>query len=237
MGKTPSERLPIARKVGYKASLPSPESLNKAVEVASNQLETLQYLAANLYTSLEKSGLVKECAQLIDEVGKLVANAQFNADNQVNAWLGNVKKVLAANSISDFASFHNFLASMSASELKQQAVFLDCALSDSSEFIRGYSNETGDVLEGDELQAMDTLFNAWLAENDMLSKGGVIYQATAHGDIAQDKKGNALIVPAEKLRTLLDKTTEFADFVQKNNKGVQVAVRVHPYDTPTAAPE
>lgn len=237
MGVARSERLPIARKVGYKGPLPSPESLNKAVAVASNQLETLQYLATNLYKSLEKSRLVKDCEQLINEVDKLVANAQFNEDNQVNAWLGNVKKVLAANNISDFASFHHFLASLSAAKLDQQSVVLDCAVSDASEFIRGYSNEEGNALDGDELQAMDTLFNAWLADNGMLSKGGVIYQATASGDIAQDKKGNELLVPAEKLRTLLDKTTEYADFVQKNNKAVQVLVRVHPFDAPTAAPE
>lgn len=232
-----SQQLPIARIRGVKPSLPSPESLNKAVAVAANQLETLQYLATNLYTSLEKGGLVKECSKLIDEVGNLVANAQFNRDNQVNAWLGNVKQVLAANNITDFASFHHFLANMSAAELKQQAVTFDCAVSDSSEFIRGYCDDEGNVLDEEKVQVMDTLFNAWLADNNMLSKGGVIYQATAQGDIAQDKKGNALVAPAEQLRTLLDKTNGFGEFVQKNNKEVQVAVRLHPYDAPTATPE
>ena len=110
-------------------------------------------------------------------------------------------------------------------------------MSDSAEFIRGYSNEDGKLLEDDELEAMDTLFNAWLAENKMISQGGVIYAGTAKGEIERDKKGHSIIAPAEKLRTLLDKTDDFSRFVQKNNPAAEVKVRLHEYAEPKAGPE
>ena len=231
MTGTKSERLPLARTIGDKTKgIPTPAALNKAIEVAGNQIETLAYFATNLQESLIKGGLVKECKQLLEEVKKLVDNAQFREDNKGNPWLGDVAQIPVINE-TDFNLFQKFLATTSATELKEDKVILDCALSDSAEFLRAYSNEKGELLD-----AIDTLFNAWLAENNMISKGGVIYAGTAQGDILEDKKGNPVAVPAEKLRAMLN-TGEFAQFVQKNNPAVQVNVRLHQYEAPQAGPE
>jgi hypothetical protein len=236
MTGTRNERLPLARTNSDKTKgIPTPDALNKAIEVACNQIETLKYFATNLHASLEKSGLLKKCEQLILEVEKLVANAQFREDNKGNPWLGNMAQMPDSNE-TDFNLFQKFLATTSATELKEDKVILDCALSDSAEFLRAYSNEKGELLEDDELNAIDTLFNAWLAENNMISKGGVIYAGTAKGDILEDKKGNPVAVPAEKLRAMLD-AGDFSQFVQKNNPAVQVNVRLHAYEAPQAGPE
>jgi hypothetical protein len=236
MTRPRSERLPLARTNGDKTKgIPTPDALNKVLEVVGNKFETLQYFATNLHASLEKSGLVKECKQLLQEVENLVANAQFREDNKGNPWLGDTSQMPAINE-TDFNLFQKFLATTSATELKGKEVILDCALSDSAEFLRAYSNAKGELLEDEELNAMDTLFNAWLAENDMISKGGVIYAGTTNGDILEDKKGKPVVVPAEKLRAMLD-AGEFAQFVQKKNPEAQVNVRLHPYEAPQAGPE
>lgn len=238
MTKIEIPRLPLARERGGKDDLFTEAAINKAVEVSANNLEMLEYLSQNVDVVLKKAGKINQFSPLRNEIQTLVDNAKFQEEEKEkrNPWRL-PDAYLEQPPTTDFGSFHQFLASKFARELTEQTIYLDCALSDSAEFIRGYSNVDGKMLENEELETMDTLFNAWLADNEMISQGGVIYAGTAQGGIQQDKKGNPIIVPADKLRTMLEKTDAFSQFVQKHNPSAEVKVRMHEYAAPKAGPE
>ena len=122
--------------------------------------------------------------------------------------------------------------------MQEQIIVLGCAVSDNGEFIRGYSDQDGNPLNDDAQEAINMVFNAWLAENHLISNPPVICEGTPDGKIKEDKKGNPIVVQGEKLRTLLDDPkTGFSAFVQKRNPATNIEVRLFDYDEAIAAPE
>lgn len=236
MTKTRGESLPLARTTNSKEVLFTGPSLNKAVEVCGNQWETLKYLAKTLHTFLEKRSLLKQYDALMKEIEILVQNAEFQESNKGNAWLGD--KTLLAVGKTDFSLFQQFLADTFAKQLQEQVIVFGCAVSDNGEFIRGYSDPDGNPLDDDAQEAINMVFNAWLAESHLISNPPMIYVGTADGKIQEDKKGNPVVVQGEKLRSMLDDPKSgFAAFVQERNPTTKVAVRLFDYDEATAAPE
>ncbi len=85
-------------------------------------------------------------------------------------------------------------------------------------------------LSKETVDALDKLFNAWLAENYMISKGGVIYEGTKDGRIKQDEKGEKVRANPETLRNKIsNKDAGFAHYVQKHNKSIHITVQEQPF--------
>lgn len=84
-----------------------------------------------------------------------------------------------------------------------------------------------EIVTGEVLNAMDTLFNAWLAQSNMVSKDGFIYQGTGDGNIKLDQQGNPMVVPAETLKKMLS-GDGFPAYVKKHNPGVELVMKEHP---------
>lgn len=88
-------------------------------------------------------------------------------------------------------------------------------------------------LEAAQIDAMDKLFNAWLAEKNLLSKDSVIYEVTKKGEIRQDANGNPIKANAERVRAMInDPKNGFYKTLQA--KGVQIITQQHDY--PSAQP-
>ena len=236
MTKTRGERFALARTPYSKANLLTAPSVNKALEVCGNQWETLKYLAKSLYTYLEKRGLLKEYDALMKEIEILVQNAEFQENNKGNAWLGD--KTLLPVGKTDFSLFQQFLADTFAKQLQEQVIVFGCAVSDNGEFIRGISDPDGNPLDDDAQEAINMVFNAWLAESHLINNPPMICVGTADGKLQEDKKGNPVAVQGGKLRAMLDDPKSgFAAFVQERNPSTKVDVRLFDYDEATAAPE
>ncbi len=79
--------------------------------------------------------------------------------------------------------------------------------------------------------AMDKLFNAWLAENSLISKGGVIYEGDKNGNIKQNKQNEPIKADPIMLRQKINSNDAdgFAHYVQHHNKAVHLTIRLQEY--------
>lgn len=229
------EKLPIARSSDSSFIL-NAESLNKILQLAGNQVETLDYLQAALS---EKIGKNEEFAGLMEEVTRVVDSAKFQdaEKSKLNSWSGSeglIDKIRAVFDKTEFGAFQEFMAITSANKIPEEKITLHCALSDKSEFIRAYYSDDDNPLSVDEHATMDTLFNTWLAssEHKMISKDGSIFAATEQGEVDSGKDPK---VTAKTLNSLLnDKVLGFAAYLQKIKPGVQLTIQQHPFEATSA---
>lgn len=71
------------------------------------------------------------------------------------------------------------------------------------------------------VEALDKLFNAWLALNGIISKGGALYQADPKGQILLNRQGQQIKADPQQFKTLInDPINGFQAFVAK--KGIHI---------------
>ena len=226
--------------MAYETFILNPESLTKILQLGGNQVETLTYLQSALSEKVKKAGSMKEFSDLMVEVRKLVENAEFQDQrlNQLDPWsgaAGSIDKLHAIFSTSDFSAFQEFIATRAANTIPEGEIILDCTVNDKAEYLRAFSMN-GKVLEGDTVDAIDSLFTGWLdqPENKMMMKDGVIYSRTDNHEIVQDKNGNAVKERADKIRAMLSNNS-FERYVQQKNPGIKIVIQQHlePGEAPT----
>lgn len=212
-----------------------PDSLEKIFAVAGNRVEVLEYFQRSLK---EKIGNNAAYEELSHEVDTLVDSARHQEDekNILSPWSGKPdlpERLLASFNKSDFTAFQEFLVK-SIDQIESKSITLDYAINDeTAEYLRGYS---GDNLKDKDVNAMDTLFNAWLSKEDMMMRSGVVYAATKEGEPVKNSDANAV---AKKLSDLLqDKERGFAAYVAQNGAKVGLTLRKndHPAQTEEVKP-
>lgn len=212
----------------------NPGSFAKILETAGPSVETLEYLASGLTERVEKSRAMAEFSDLIKEVKTLVDNAVFQESNltKIDIWSGArglADKLHAAFSGTELSAFQDFIASKLASKVPVEQVTLDCAIDDKAGFVRAYSSN-GKLLEGEALDAMDMLFNAYLAQpgNNMIMQDGVIYSGTNSGEVITDETDQAVKQRVSKIRDMLaDPVKGFQRYLQDKKPGAHVTVIQH----------
>ncbi len=227
--------LPLVKKRGGGGGhLPSAETLTQCMRLSSTaEAATYLYQQAKV---LLASLLSQEPVRKV--VGVLEAHANnvemIKGKGTDNLWAG---KQLPT----DFEEVQRKSAADAGEAIKKivgdkpiSKLALDFAVSNASQLLRGYSIN-GKSLGGDLVAAMDKLFNAWLADNNMLSKGGVIFEGTKDGQIKQDGQGNPVKADAENLREkIVNKEDGFEPYVQKHSKSTQITIQQQPYPTQQA---
>ncbi|KTD19938.1 hypothetical protein [Legionella londiniensis] len=215
-------RLPLVKRgTAGSNSLPTSDSLYKCMEVATKP-DSARYFHTQFEQRLIDAGLKDKSGPVLNEVKKFADYIALQGSNS-NPWSGDIHIPSA---------FHNYQEHLAKEAIKEVAVNnidFDYAVSNQSEFLRGYSNN-GQPVDGETLSSMDKIFNAWLVENDMLCNNGVIYEATAKGDIKLDSKGEPVKADPERLKSLLHhKDKGFEQYLHKKDEAIQVNVREQAY--------
>lgn len=213
--------LPLVRKRGRENdSAPSSETFAKCIKTASTP-EAAEALREQGTARLDAIKGEKPVQQMIDILSNHLDNVK-RASVTGDVWAG---KPLA----NSFDKYHEDLAAKAAKIVGEKStnMTLDFALSNKSELLRGYTSN-GNLLDKKTESAMDKLFNAWLAENNMISKGGVIYEGTkdtaAKDHIKQDNEGNPVRADAKLLREKINDGS-FEQYVQKKNKDAHITIK------------
>lgn len=233
--------LPLARASGVaNRPLPDAETFKNAMCVATTE-EAATYLyhsAMELFTKVKMLGheAIQKMAGVLRENAH---NIELLTKDDGASWTGKQPAI-------GFKKFQNELASEAAKligEYAAEGIDLDFAVSNNSELIRGHSSN-GKEIDPGTVDAMDNLFNAWLAENHMINRGGVIYEAMTErgreGEIKMgpDEQGNPVGVraDAERLRQMvMDKDNGFEHYVHQHKKSMLITVYQQPYPEPQAA--
>lgn len=207
--------------------LPSSASVHKCIETVTNN-DSADYFAKALADKLKKEKVADQYSDLLDDARKFAdfIGQQSSGDNP---WTGSFSER------SSFQRYQTNLAETSAKMLTDKTIIFDFAVGDHAEILRGYSSN-GAELSNEESGALDKLFNAWLAEKNMITKDGIIYEATDDGKIKQDAKGQDKRADADRLRQLItDKKEGFNQYIQSKNSAISInAVR---HDHPEKAAE
>ena len=206
------------------------ESFKKILEVVGKQVDAIQYLFDNIEGRMDQ--------EVIQEVLKLLDYAVFLANLRSNPWaLGELQAPVTE--ATDFDYFQIYLAHRAASQLEQKDITMDCAISDNSEFIRGYSSN-GKPVDNQGSDSVDKLLNAWLAamkfqneggqEYNLISKDGVIYKAHK-ATILENEAGEPLRVSPPVFKSVLALDNGgLEEFVKKHNHSVEsIKIQQHPY--------
>ena len=224
-----------------KRHAPLVKEIKKAIEVCSNSFELMDYLLIRLTEKVKSVGLLDDAHEMLDKIREyrdVLSNREALRGDRSRAWSGDPDSGLSDFEIlqRDLAQEAQELIGRSLEGELQQAF----ALSDTAQFLRGYS-EDGLPLDAELLQACDNLFNAWLAENDMIIKSGQIYDSTEKGeligndgkpldsemseDIRQNKAKKA---DAQKIKQLLnDPNKGFIAYLAK--RGISLKTTELPY--------
>ncbi|GGI93404.1 hypothetical protein [Legionella impletisoli] len=207
--------------------VPSSDSVRKCVEIITNP-DAAEELVITLRQQLEKAKLASKFSELIEHAEQFADFVRLKS-TQGDPWSG---------SLAEFTGFQQYqaaLAELSIKELKHEDITFDVAISDGAEILRGYSTN-GDPLSDEESEELDKLYNAWLAEKGMLTKDGIIYEATQDGRIKEEASGQAKRADAEKIRQLISDSKEgFSAYVKSKSSTTQITTIPRDYNEVIAA--
>lgn len=180
-----------------------------------------EFFHQRLDEQFTKAKVNQEFSDLLNDTQKY---AQSMGDQSPNSqvWSGQSPVVK-----SSFKIYQAKLASESVEKLTSQNIHFDFALSDDAEIIRAYSDDNGQTVSNDESETLDSLFNAWLAEHDYVTKEGVICEANADGSVKKENNENKK-ADAERVRELITDTKEgFTKYVESKSDSLNIEAIKH----------
>ena len=83
---------------------------------------------------------------------------------------------------------------------------------------------------------MNQLLLAWLGKNQLINKDGIVYEATASGDIKQQDGKQVMANPDVLRQQILDEKTGLAAYIQQNNKEIELTLYSHDYAASQVTP-
>ena len=199
--------------------------------------ESAEYLLQRLIEKLKSVALLEPAGDLVQKVREYVDIVQKQRSLKGDAW--------SADPACERSTFQNLQVNLATqargllTESITEPLKMDYAVSDSAQFLRGYSVK-GKPLDPGLIDACDKLFNAWLAEHHLLSKQGQIYEITENGEIQKDENGELMSADSAKVKTLFtDSKRSFQAYLANSKNAIQLTAQVHPYpeEKPVVKPE
>ncbi|WP_131782197.1 hypothetical protein [Legionella gresilensis] len=212
---------------------PNKDAILKAFEVVCLSPDAAKYLTERLSETFSKVK-IEASAEVLDRVKQFEKNVSIRYGKLSDPWRGRPEDIKT-----DFENAqHNMglalLEDVSPS-LADGQLNMDFAISDDSQLLRAFSlNEQ--PLDTTAATAIDTLFNSWLAENEMVSRDSVIYESDRNGDIKIDENGQLTKANAQRVRELIaDRDNGFAHYLNEKFKNhtphqdLKASVQPHAY--------
>jgi hypothetical protein len=222
---------------------PTGDAIKKAMELATSP-ETAEYLADRFLKRVTTLGkdLLEKGKPVWESLREWRDNIAFQYSGNGDPWAGKL-------GVSGFKNLQENLAQKAVQEISSDVkgkVHMDYAISDSSQFIRGYGaeNPAEDGVVKNKIEFYDNLFNAWLAgvqipQTDgstinLISKNSIIYEGI-DDQIRLDAKGNPIPADPEKVKELVkDRQKGYQKFLK--DRGIEVTTRQNDYPAPEAKP-
>ncbi len=209
--------LPLVRSKKTDSHLNS-ENLSKCFNLLSN-IELVNYFEQQF----EKLKFSEEVSQSVKEYVKIVKNMNLpnkNRDIQNNIWDGNA---IVDNKFNKY--YANTAEELSTIFNKQtKEIDMQFAMNDDAEFLRGYVQENDELTE-EEITALDSQLIAWLADEQLISKGGVIYELPENSTV-DDVNENTKHVNHQKFISLLK--NKFVKHLKHNNINLRIQEQKYP---------
>lgn len=200
------------------------ETLLNAMSVAESSIEAAEYLVTQFKQLLIRAKMLDKCGDILKKVEEFAKYTTFKLRSSAQPWYGQSVES------SSFKNMQNNIAMDAVKNLGElgieaKDVIFDFAVNDhTSEFLRGCS------VDEKALTTFDKLFNAWLAEKNLISVGSTLYEITADGQIKLDGQGKQVKAnPAQVKQLINDPEQGFAKYME--GKGIKITCREQGYPT------
>lgn len=220
-------------------SLPNQSAQRKLAEITSfntNRDRSTRYWLNQMVKQYanEKVPLPENLAAVLQRVEKQ-AIANLQAAQRI--WNGDY---LATN---DTLNIQHALADEALAIIEKENILAedlnhDIAISEQGEYMRAFSTGENNLVSPESTDALDTLFNHWLAEQGYISKESRIFEMDENGKIKLDEDGKPIAANKEDIeQKLTDPRVGFETYMK--DKGARLTVYERPYEkakTQEAAP-
>jgi hypothetical protein len=208
--------------------IPATQQIVKAMEVAQASKEGADYLVGRMRKILTDAKVIDKSSELMARVEEFATHVSYKLSKSTQPWFGQSAWE------TDYKNMQDNLAKDMATRLLEAGVegdlHLDFAISNKAEIVMGYSSE-GKPLKSNEEQYK--LFNAWLATQNVVSKGSILYKADTKGNILSDQ-GNVAEHAAQIRQLITDEQKGLSKFMQE--KGLPpISTQQHNYPSPSNA--
>lgn len=213
-----------------KVVLPQKQALLDAMSVAETSIEAAKYLEKLFRSILTKANLVEKYADLLKKVEEWAQHVEFKLLSTAQPWFGQPVQP-------DFLNSKIQMAQKAAQELKEMKTALDeditfhFGISDDSEFRRGYAAGTKSV-DAKLVTALDSIYMAWLAENNLGTEKGIVYKTDAKGNFQMNGNEKIKADPEAVKNLIADPEKGLTKFAQARE--IELKCVQHAYLTPKA---
>ena len=206
-------------------SLPLKQALLDAMSVAGNSIEAAQYLVTRVKKILTDAKLLEKSQDFMQKIEDFAKYTTFKLLSQAQSWSGQQTETVG---------FKNMQGNMAVDALKKldslsgdiaKVIKFDFAIDNNANIVRGFSAQ-GKPLDANAVASLDILFNAWLAEHNIISKNGTLFQANPDGEIQVDANGKEIKANSNLVKQLIAEKS-FSDYAAK--KGVKLVSEEHPF--------
>lgn len=182
--------------------VPDSNQIKAIMKLVERSPEGADYFCQRLETSFKNAGVLDKPVfnSMLDRVSSFRDQVRFNSELGADPW--------AAQNISAtvYKDFHVHLAALAGIEVKHQLsgdLGVEVAVGNDGKILRAFIDGDQPISDTNLQEALDKLFNAWLAENNIKTKGSVLYEATIDGKIRQKEGGGDMVADAKKVEALL----------------------------------
>jgi hypothetical protein len=194
--------------------IPSAEALQQCKEVATTSMAA-SYFLSQFEKRLIETGKMEEGNVALAHIREFAQTVTLQREIKHDPWSGKI------GPLTDFHNLQRNLAEEAAEMVVakiQGQIIMDYAINDNSQFIRGYS-AAGRPMDEESVQNMDKLFNAWLAENNKISKGSTLYESDERGQILRNAQGENIKADSQEIKQMIvDESKGFSQFLRQFNK-------------------
>jgi hypothetical protein len=210
--------------------LPDAQAITRAIEVAT-AAPSAAYLSDGFDERIkaEKQENVPAFRDVSTLLKSNADNLAIVADTDGEYWAA--KKPLLPSAALQQAYVEK--ASQALGQLKVNVIF-NFAVSDESEFVRGYGPADAPV------QLLDDMFNAWLAEKRWVNNVATDNEGRPHSFIynrATEGAEASKVNPEGFRQAVMDEKTGFAAYVQQKSKALTLDARPNPFIAPAPKEE
>lgn len=215
-------------------TLPTKQAIQSAMEVARSSMDGANYLATQFEETIKAAKVWEQSQDMMSAVNDFAEKISLLFTSRSSeAWSGQPV---------DSSRFKNMQTHIADDVMPQldelsstgKKLRMDVAINDEAQFVRGYAVD-GEAMDNQSIEVFDASFNAWLAENNLISKGSILYEIDQSGQIKRDAQGNELKVNVAKMKELMDDPQKgFAAYL--NRKGIEMSILQQEYPvSPTSS--
>ncbi len=203
-----------------KNRLPEGDALLKCLEVVTTN-ESADYLYNRFLAIVQKANKLNDSQPVLDKIAKFREDIYLQNTISDDPWMGQT-----AEESNDFQKLQRNIAAQSlvavAAKVQGELV-MDYAISEEAQLVRSYKINDEDV-DSDTSINLDKLFNAWLAENQIVSQDSMLYASNQEGELLTSSTTD---LRQKLLQIIDDKKKGFQAFLQE--KGMQLVLVRHPF--------